>query len=141
MSQTLELTRNLMARRSVTPADEGCQEIMMARLIAAGFRTALSDVDMIATPTLPVTAPAFDAETAELGGRQVEVMPVLSRLTSPANAAGLPALAVPCGFAGNGLPVSLQLIGRPFDESTILRAGQAYQTHTDWHTRQPQLSK
>jgi Asp-tRNA(Asn)/Glu-tRNA(Gln) amidotransferase A subunit family amidase len=111
------------------------------RLIVAGFREALSDVDIIATPTLPVTAPAFDAETAELGGRQVEVMPVLSRLTSPANAAGLPALAVPCGFAGNGLPVSLQLIGRPFDESTILRAGQAYQAQTDWHTRQPQLSK
>jgi Asp-tRNA(Asn)/Glu-tRNA(Gln) amidotransferase A subunit family amidase len=111
------------------------------RLITAGFRKALSEADVIATPTLPVTAPAFGSETVELRAREVQVMSVLSRLTAPANAAGLPALAVPCGFAGNGLPVSLQLIGRPFDEPTILRAGQAYQVDTDWHTQQPQLRK
>jgi Asp-tRNA(Asn)/Glu-tRNA(Gln) amidotransferase A subunit family amidase len=68
-------------------------------------------------------------------------MPVLSRLTSPANAAGLPALAIPCGFAADGLPISLQLIGRPFDEATILRLGQAYQHQTDWHTKQPLLTR
>jgi aspartyl-tRNA(Asn)/glutamyl-tRNA(Gln) amidotransferase subunit A len=109
------------------------------RLVAAGFRAALSDVDVLATPTLPVTAPAFGADTTPFGGAEVPVMPVLSRLTAPANAAGLPALALPCGFSGRGLPLSLQLIGRPFDEPTLLAAGQAYQRRTDWHTRQPPL--
>jgi Asp-tRNA(Asn)/Glu-tRNA(Gln) amidotransferase A subunit family amidase len=111
------------------------------RLIVDGFRTALSDVDVIATPTLPVTAPPFGAETTRLAGAEVPVMAALNPLTAPANAAGLPALAVPCGFSAAGLPVSLQLIGRPFDESTLLAAGQAYQRRTGWHAMQPQLNE
>lgn len=103
------------------------------RLVAAGFRSALSEVDILATPTLAVTAPPYGCVPAE-------VMPVLSWLTSPLNAAGLPALAMPCGFA-DGLPISLQLVGRPFDEATILRAGEAYQRRTDWHTKQPPLTE
>ena len=110
------------------------------RLVAAGFRAALADVDVLASPTLPVTAPAFGAGTAQLGGEEVSVMSALNVLTAPANAAGLPALAIPCGFSGAGLPLSLQLVGRPFDEATLLSAGQAYQRRTDWHARQPPLS-
>ena len=49
----------------------------------------------------------------------------------------LPALALPCGFGSDGLPVSLQLTGRPFDEATVLRAGYAYEQATPWHTRRP----
>jgi aspartyl-tRNA(Asn)/glutamyl-tRNA(Gln) amidotransferase subunit A len=67
-------------------------------------------------------------------------MPILSRLTAPLNAAGLPGLAVPCGFT-EGLPISMQLVGRPFDEATVLRAGEAYQQRTDWHTKQPPLTE
>jgi Asp-tRNA(Asn)/Glu-tRNA(Gln) amidotransferase A subunit family amidase len=103
------------------------------RRIVSGFRSALSEVDILATPTLPVTAPPY-------GSVPGEVMPTLSRLTAPLNAAGLPGLAVPCGFA-EGLPISMQLIGRPFDEATILRAGEAYQQRTDWHTQQPPLTE
>jgi aspartyl-tRNA(Asn)/glutamyl-tRNA(Gln) amidotransferase subunit A len=54
------------------------------------------------------------------------------------NLAGLPGLVVPCGFAA-GLPIGLQLIGRAFDEETLLRIGDAYQRVTDWHTRMPDL--
>jgi aspartyl-tRNA(Asn)/glutamyl-tRNA(Gln) amidotransferase subunit A len=57
--------------------------------------------------------------------------------TLPINLAGVPGLVVPCGFS-EGLPVGLQLIGRPFDEASLLRAGDAYQRVTDWHTRRPQ---
>jgi Asp-tRNA(Asn)/Glu-tRNA(Gln) amidotransferase A subunit family amidase len=103
------------------------------RRIVAGFRSALSEVDILATPTLPVTAPPYGSDPAQ-------VMPTLSRLTAPLNAAGLPGLAVPCGFT-DGLPISVQLIGRPFDEATILRAGEAYQQRTDWHTKQPPLTE
>ena len=55
----------------------------------------------------------------------------------PFNLSGLPALALPCGFSTGGLPLSLQLAGRPFDEATVLRAGHAYEQATEWHTRRP----
>jgi aspartyl-tRNA(Asn)/glutamyl-tRNA(Gln) amidotransferase subunit A len=111
------------------------------RLIVDGFRTAFSDVDVIATPTLPINAPPFGAETTRVAGAEVPVMAALNPLTAPANAAGLPALAVPCGFSAAGLPVSLQLIGRPFDEATLLVAGQAYERRTPWHAMQPPLNE
>jgi aspartyl-tRNA(Asn)/glutamyl-tRNA(Gln) amidotransferase subunit A len=50
---------------------------------------------------------------------------------------GLPALAVPCGFTTSGLPISIQITGRPFDETTVLRVGHTYEQATDWHKRHP----
>ena len=55
------------------------------------------------------------------------------------NIAGLPSLALPCGFDKNNMPVGMQLIGGPFDEKTILSAGNAYQSETDWHKQKPNL--
>jgi aspartyl-tRNA(Asn)/glutamyl-tRNA(Gln) amidotransferase subunit A len=56
--------------------------------------------------------------------------------TVPANLAGIPGISVPCGFAG-GLPIGLQLLGKHFDEATILRVAHAYQTVTSWHLERP----
>jgi aspartyl-tRNA(Asn)/glutamyl-tRNA(Gln) amidotransferase subunit A len=53
------------------------------------------------------------------------------------NLTGLPAISVPCGFTSAGLPIGLQLAGRAFEEATVLRAAQAYESATDWHTRHP----
>ena len=58
--------------------------------------------------------------------------------TIPANMAGIPGIAVPCGFADD-LPVSLQFMGRAFDEATILRAAHAYEQNTEWRNRRPPL--
>jgi Asp-tRNA(Asn)/Glu-tRNA(Gln) amidotransferase A subunit family amidase len=63
----------------------------------------------------------------------------MSLWTAPFNAAGLPALSVPCGVDAAGMPVGLQLVGRPFDEASVLRAGHAYEQATDWHLRRPSL--
>ena len=57
--------------------------------------------------------------------------------TIPASLAGLPAISLPCGFSAKGLPIGLQLMGRPFEESTILRAAHAYEQATIWHTKRP----
>jgi len=57
--------------------------------------------------------------------------------TAPFNMAGLPAVSVPCGFTPAGLPIGLELAGRPFDEITVLQVGHAYEQATDWHTRTP----
>jgi aspartyl-tRNA(Asn)/glutamyl-tRNA(Gln) amidotransferase subunit A len=64
----------------------------------------------------------------------------LRLVTMPFSLAGNPALVLPCGFSSDGLPISLQLGGRPFDEATVYRCGDAYQRATDWHRRVPDLS-
>ena len=58
-------------------------------------------------------------------------------ITTPFNIGGQPAMNIPCGFSGEGLPISLQLAARHFDETLMFRVGHCYQTMTDWHTRRP----
>jgi aspartyl-tRNA(Asn)/glutamyl-tRNA(Gln) amidotransferase subunit A len=60
----------------------------------------------------------------------------MTSLVQASNLAGLPALVLPCGFAGN-LPVALQLVGPPFSENLLLAVGREFQAHTDWHRRRP----
>jgi aspartyl-tRNA(Asn)/glutamyl-tRNA(Gln) amidotransferase subunit A len=91
----------------------------------------LARVDAILLPAQGAPAARFE----EISTR--EVMPPMARYTMPWNLVGLPAAAVPCGFTGDGLPVSLQIVGRPFDEATVLRIGRAYERATDWHARRP----
>jgi aspartyl-tRNA(Asn)/glutamyl-tRNA(Gln) amidotransferase subunit A len=90
-------------------------------------------VDLLAAPTSPGVAFPIGAKLDD---------PVAMYLTDvctlPINLAGVPSLVVPCGFS-EGLPVGLQLIGRPFAEAELLRVGDAYQRVTDWHTRRPAL--
>ena len=58
----------------------------------------------------------------------------------PANLAGLPALSLPCGFDRQGLPIGLQIMGRPFEEARVYQLAYAYEQATDWLSRQPELS-
>ncbi len=104
------------------------------RLIADDFNRAFADVDLILTPTSPDTA-------FKLGERTEDpIRMFLSDIfTINANLAGLPGISLPCGFDEAGLPIGLQLIARPLDESGLLRAGHAYQRATDWHNRSPEL--
>ncbi|MBA4792024.1 MAG: amidase, partial [Rhizobiales bacterium] len=65
----------------------------------------------------------------------------LTRFTRPVNYLGLPAASIPAGFTKAGLPVGLQLIGRPFAEATVLAIGAAFQRETDFHTKLPELPR
>ncbi len=100
-------------------------------LIRRDFEAALGACDVIATPTTPT--PAF--RLGEKTGDPLQ-MYLADIFTVPANLAGLPALSLPCGLA-SGLPVGLQLLGRSFDEATLLRAGAAYQRATRHHELAP----
>jgi aspartyl-tRNA(Asn)/glutamyl-tRNA(Gln) amidotransferase subunit A len=91
---------------------------------------ALTKVDVIATPTMVRTAPTF---TEEAESRS----PIRGQFNRVFNATGQPSLSVPCGFDQHGLPIGLLLSGRAFDETTVLRLGDAYERATDWHLRQP----
>ncbi|MDF2458498.1 MAG: gatA [Nitrospira sp.] len=99
-------------------------------LICEDFRAAFKEVDLIVTPVTPT--PAF-----RLGEKSEDPLQMyLSDIyTISVNLAGLPAIAVPCGFSKAGLPIGVQLIGRPFEEETLLRAAHAYEQSTQWHLK------
>jgi len=102
-------------------------------LIRRDFERAFTASDVIATPTAPTPAFRLGEKTAD-----PLQMYLADIFTVPANLAGIPGLSLPCGFA-DGLPAGLQLLGRPFDETTLLRAGHAYQSVTNRHLARPPL--
>ena len=125
------LREKLMAGALFT-AEEYVQAQRLRSRLREDMDRALREVDVLATPTAPGTAPAF-ATVLDPN------FPFARTNMGPFNMTGLPALALPCGFSPSGLPISLQLAARPFDEATVLRAGHAYEQATDWHTRRPAL--
>ena len=92
------------------------------------FESALREVDVLVTPTVPIAAPEIGQREADISGYREPVFSALTRLTGPANLVGLPNLSIPCGLTGSGLPVGLQLVGRSFDEAAVYRYGYAYET-------------
>jgi aspartyl-tRNA(Asn)/glutamyl-tRNA(Gln) amidotransferase subunit A len=98
---------------------------------AHALRRVLAGADIVAVPGRGQTAPRMDASGCLLE-------PLHPRnYTSPLNYPGVPALTVPCGFDGEGLPIGIQLAGRHWTEGTLLAAAHAYQQATDWHRRRP----
>ena len=97
------------------------------------------EVDVLAGPMTPITAPLIGVSEVIAGTTAMTPRAALTQYTRPYNLSGFPALSVPCGFSDDGLPIGLQLGGRPFDEETLLRVGDAYQQATEWHTRRPPL--
>jgi aspartyl-tRNA(Asn)/glutamyl-tRNA(Gln) amidotransferase subunit A len=89
------------------------------------------DFDILITPTTPVFAPPIEGPDA------IEQARLLTRFTAPFNLTGLPALSLPCGFSADGMPIGMQVVGRPWAEAAILRAAHAYELATDWHLRRP----
>ncbi|MFD1678081.1 amidase [Alicyclobacillus fodiniaquatilis] len=110
------------------PAASYLQAQRVRHLIHQDFMAAFSQVDVLVTPTLPHVAPRI--------GYQDEALNI-ARFTFPTDVTGMPSLSLPCGFSTDGLPIGLQLIGRPFAEATVLCAGYAYEQATAWHTRHP----
>jgi aspartyl-tRNA(Asn)/glutamyl-tRNA(Gln) amidotransferase subunit A len=98
-------------------------------------------VNVFATPTVRVKVPTLAATDIDAGAPgAVGASNILSVNTRALNYMGLPAVSVPCGFDGDGLPIGFQIVGRPFSEGRILKVADAFQRETDWHTRRPKLS-
>jgi len=105
------------------------------RIFSSSLRTAMHQIDALALPTIPipaVTVPQMYQEITIEGVKENSGDAML-RLTMPFNLAGLPAMTFPCGFNSQGLPLGLQIAGKPFEEGLILRVAYAYQQLTDWH--------
>jgi aspartyl-tRNA(Asn)/glutamyl-tRNA(Gln) amidotransferase subunit A len=102
---------------------------------------ALDRHDLLLAPTGHRAAPTIAESTAAVKSRQDAAGKFFTRrsYSAPAALAGVPAIAVPCGVDPAGLPLSLQLLGRPFEDATVLRAAHAYEQATEWHRRRPAL--
>jgi aspartyl-tRNA(Asn)/glutamyl-tRNA(Gln) amidotransferase subunit A len=92
----------------------------LRRALRDNMITALRGADAFVLPTLPVSIPKQGVTTMEIAGRVLPVPAALTRLTSPFNFSGLPAASIPCGRDAAGLPVGLQIVGRPGADSTVL---------------------
>ncbi|MDP9457953.1 MAG: amidase family protein [Actinomycetota bacterium] len=130
-------TRMFLEAGELVPATAYVNAQRARELVRQGFREAFSDTDVIIAPSLPTTAGAFGSSKVQIDGAE-DITQAYVRLSVPANLAGLPTLSVPCGFH-DGLPIGLQIIGKPFEEQTVLRAGHAYERAAGHYMRRPPI--
>jgi len=114
------------AQRARTAIKEECRQL---------FET----VDVIVTPTVPIPAPLIEDLNKPWGNGPETALAALARFTRFFNVAGVPAISIPCGFTSDGLPVGMQIAGRAFDESMVLRVADAYEQHARWFERVPAI--
>ncbi len=111
----------------------------LRRLMMLEWSKACSQVDCVITATTPIAAPPIGASTALVGGEERDVRLATTNLVRAANLLGLPAISIPCGFNREGLPMGLQITGKPFEEARILRIAAALEDATDFHKRFPPI--
>jgi aspartyl-tRNA(Asn)/glutamyl-tRNA(Gln) amidotransferase subunit A len=121
--------RRMLEAGMMTPAIYYVRAQRSRAAILAEALKALENFTVLTAPTAAIPAPRIDVGGRALtdGGEQVDMVAAVLRFTAPFNVTGQPALAIPTGLAPNGLPVSMQIIGKPFDEATVFRVADAYE--------------
>ncbi len=132
--------RARLERGLAIPAARYIDALRMRGPALAEFSKAVfAKVDVLHAPCIPIPTPTI-AETDVGGSPNMDrTLALMTKFMRPFNYLGLPSLALPCGFLASGLPVGMQLVGRPYAEDAILRLGHAFQQATDWHRREPPL--
>jgi len=132
-------TRRRLLTASLIPAVIQQRAARARALLRDEMRAALARHDLLLCPTAHQAAPPIAAARGVITSRHEVAGRFFTRRSyvTPAALAGLPAIAVPCGFTRSGMPLSLQLIARHFDEATLLRAAHAYEQSCEWWTRRP----
>ena len=132
-----EQVRTRLLPTAVTPATVYLQNQRAKGVMREKVAELFRDIDVLVLPTTPVAAPLLDQPMLEWPDGNEEVVSALGRLTRAFNLTGYPAISVPCGFTSDGLPIGLQMVARPWDEATLLRAAYTYEQATSWHKRRP----
>lgn len=121
--------------------DTGARDYLKAMrvrtLVRQEFRKLLTDIDVLLSPSRPAIAPKI-SEPLDRGRSSPSSTSGLRSLIPASNLTGMPALSLPCGFAG-GLPVGIQLVSRPLTENLILAIGMEFQKRTNWHKERPKV--
>ena len=125
-----EMCRAWFSCGGLFTAAEYVQAQRVRNVMKREFSQVLQNVDVIASPTMPTAPPRFDESDPMSPANGISFVGAY-------NMTGMPALSVPCGFTSAGLPVGLQIAGRPFEEPTVLRVGHAYQQHARWFEKRP----
>jgi len=128
-----ELLRDRLAMGALISASDYVQATRRRRVLCQEMAAAMADLDIMITASAPGEAPKID---------EVPKWAMLEKpnFTMPFNLTGLPALSVCTGFGTGGLPISMQIIGKPFQEATVFRAGHAYETAMSWRARRPAMA-
>jgi aspartyl-tRNA(Asn)/glutamyl-tRNA(Gln) amidotransferase subunit A len=132
-------TRRRLLTASLIPSVIQQRAARARALLRAEMLDLLARHDVLLCPTAHQAAPPIAAARAVITTRHEAAGRFFTRRSyvTPAALAGTPAIAVPCGFTRSGLPISVQLIARRFDEATLLRVAHAYEQATDWSKRRP----
>lgn len=131
--------RTLVEMGRLVTAPDYLKAEQLRTLLMEDYRRAFEQVDVVVGPTMPITAWKAGEWTVKIEDRDESVLSASWRFTFPYNLTGLPAASVPCGFDRLGLPIGLQIAGRPFDEATVLQVAAAYESRHDWKDRVPPL--
>ena len=133
-----EITRSRLLQGQTIPAVDYLRAQQQRRAFSSNLRSIMQGFNALVLPTIPMPAILIEQADTEIliDGVTEKATVALLRLTMPFNLAGLPAISLPCGFSAGGLPIGLQIAGKPFEESMILRIAHAYQQLTDWHHRE-----
>lgn len=129
--------RPLLLAGLFLPAVQYLDALRARKIIRREWAKVFEGIDLLIAPTTPVTATKFGETTADVPGGPRPLVRAYLDLTLPFNLTGYPAISIPCGFSKAGLPIGMQLVGRPFTESVLLRAAHQYQQETEWQIRTP----
>jgi aspartyl-tRNA(Asn)/glutamyl-tRNA(Gln) amidotransferase subunit A len=132
-----QAVRERLELGAITPAVGYIQAQRLRRRFTDDFLAAMAAVDLVAMPTGPTAATPLEGDLVTSDEADPALLAALINFTGPFDLTGFPAVSIPCGFTAGGLPVGLQLVGRPFSEAALLAAAHAYEQATDWHTRLP----
>lgn len=127
-----KLLRTRVIAGGLVRAEDYVQAMRWRNELTTQLLAKFSQFDLLATAGWLTPAEPADPNGTDFFKKRMIV-------TMPFSLAGIPALSVPCGFSATGLPLAVQIAGKPFDEGTVLRAGDAYQRVTDWHREKPSL--
>jgi len=117
--------RALLYQGRLVPATDYVNAQRLRKVLANEFRALFRSIDCLFTPATPITAPRIGQREVEIGGETLDTRLVTTRFARAFNALGFPALAMPCGETPEGMPIGLQMVGRPFEESLLFKLGEA----------------
>lgn len=134
-----EDVRARLTRRTDMTAHDLLAALRVRDAVTMAANHLMEGCDALLLATTRIPAPPIAGQTIVIDGEEVFTSSILTTNTNPFNLTGMPALSLPCGFTAAGLPIGLQIVGRRWDEATVLRIGAAYERATTWHRQRPAL--
>jgi len=123
----------LLDQGRLVPATDYVNAQRLRRSLLQDFHTLFQSIDVLFTPTSPITAPRIGQKQVTLDGESIDTRLAATRFVRAINVLGFPALSLPCGASKEGLPIGLQIIGRPFEEHLLLNLGESLEPLLPWN--------